>query len=296
MLLTLTYGNTSAKIDTRGGQIVSFKGAKGRETIWQADPAVWDQHAPLLFPICGAPKDGKVEIEGKSYAMPKHGFTRANPEMQIAAQGPDYVDLVLTDNEETRKVYPFAFAFHVTYSLFENGFRTQFVIENRDTRVMPMCVGGHPAFNCPMEDNASFDDYDVIFEENEDGCVDCVCVADGGVLDGTEILPFMHGNVLPLNHDEIDKRDSLLFSNLKSRWVRLVNRKTGYGLTLSFPKMEALAVWSPTRKFADFICLEPWHGMPAYKSESGKFEDKKFVTMLKPGETYVTWFGVKLDK
>ena len=82
---------------------------------------------------------------------------------------------------------------------------------------------------------------------------------------------------------------------MKSRWVHLVNRKTGRGLTLSFPKMEALAIWSMNGKFADFICLEPWHGTPAYTGESGRFEDKKHVTLLGSGETYVTWFGVRLD-
>lgn len=292
--ITLNYKNTQAVIDLQGGQIVSFHGENGRETIWQADPAVWDQHAPLLFPVCGAPKDGQVTIQGKSYPMPKHGFTRANPLMSVYAQGPDYVDLVLEDSQDTYTHFPFHFAFHVRYAVFENGFRTEFAIENKDTQTMPMCVGGHPAFICPMEDGAKFEDYDLVFSENEEGRV-CV-VSKNGMLDGTEILPFFHGNTMPLNHNEIDKRDSLLFKGLNSRSVHLCNRNTGKGLTVSFPKMETLAVWSPTAKFADFICLEPWHGTPADIHESGAFEDKAFVTLLDPAETYVTWFDVTLDR
>ena len=292
-MLHIAYGKTTAAISTKGGQIVSFKGDNGREVIWQADPAVWDQHAPLLFPVCGSAKDGKVIIEGKTYQMPKHGITRANPQMAVAAKGDDYVDLMLTASDETRAVYPFDFEFHVEYLLFQNGFRTRFTILNRDARPMPMCVGGHPAFVCPMEDGAKFEDYDLVFPCEEDGCVDKV--ASSGMLSGTEVLPFFHGNTMPLSHAEIDCRDSLLFTSLKSRSVRLVNRNTGRGLTVSFPKMETLAVWSPTAKFADFICLEPWHGTPAYVDESGRFEDKKYVTVLAPGETYVTWFDVTLD-
>ncbi|MCR4882949.1 MAG: aldose 1-epimerase family protein [Clostridiales bacterium] len=291
--VTLCYGNTAAVIDLQGGQIISFHGENGREVIWQADPTVWDQHAPLLFPVCGSAKNGEVSINGVSYKMPKHGFTRSNPMMQIAAKGQDYVDLVLEDNEETQKVYPFHFAFHVRYSVYKNGFRTEFAVENEDAVTMPMCVGGHPAFICPMEDNAKFEDYDLIFPEIEEGRVRVV--TKDGMLNGTEILPFFHGTTMPLNHEEIDKRDSLLFTSLKSRIVHLCNRKTGKGLTVSFPKMEALAVWSPTAKFADFICLEPWHGTPADVHESGAFEDKEFVTMLQPGTTYVTWFDVTLD-
>ena len=291
--VTLNYGNTQAVIDLQGGQIISFHGENGREVIWQADPAVWDQHAPLLFPVCGSAKNGEVIIDGTTYKMPKHGFTRSNPLMRIAAQGTDYVDLILEDNEDTQKCYPFHFAFHVRYSVYKNGFRTEFAVENHDGRQMPMCVGGHPAFICPMEDGAKFEDYDLVFPENEEGRV-CV-VAASGMLDGTEVLPFFHGNTMPLDHHEIDCRDSLLFTSLKSRSVHLVNRNTGKGLTVAFPKMEALAVWSPTAKFADFICLEPWHGTPAEVSESGAFEDKKFVTILQPGATYVTWFDVTLD-
>ena len=291
--ISLNYGKTSAVVSTQGGQIISFKGENGREVIWQADPAVWDQHAPLLFPICGTAKDGRIEIEQKIYDMPKHGFTRGNPEMTVAGKGQDFVNLVLRANDETRKVYPFDFTFHVEYLLYPNGFRTRFTIHNKDTRPMPMCVGGHPAFICPMEDGAKFEDYDLIFSCEEDGCVDKV--TKSGMLEGTEILPFFHGNTMPLSHTEIDSRDSLLFTSLKSRSVRLVNRNTGKGLTLDFPKMETLAVWSPTAKFADFICLEPWHGTPAYTNESGKFEDKKYVTVLPAGETYVTWFDVTLD-
>lgn len=291
--VTLNYGNTQAVIDLQGGQIISFHGENGREVIWQADPAVWDQHAPLLFPVCGSAKNGEVIIDGTTYKMPKHGFTRSNPLMRIAAQGTDYVDLILEDNEDTQKCYPFHFAFHVRYSVYKNGFRTEFAIDNHDGRQMPMCVGGHPAFICPMEDGAKFEDYDLVFPENEEGRV-CV-VAASGMLDGTEVLPFFHGNTMPLDHHEIDCRDSLLFTSLKSRSVHLVNRNTGKGLTVAFPKMEALAVWSPTAKFADFICLEPWHGTPAEVSESGAFEDKKFVTILQPGATYVTWFDVTLD-
>ena len=296
-LIELAYQNTTATVSTSGGQIVSFHPgtgvAAGREIIWQADPQVWDQHAPLLFPICGSAKHGMIEVNGRTYTIPKHGITRANPPMQIAAQGKDYVDLELSDNEETRKVYPFSFSFHVVYALYANGFRTQFVIKNTGEEPMPFCVGGHPAFNCPLEDGAQFSDYDLIFPQTEDGRVEQV--TKDGMLDGSEILPFFQGNRMPLNHEEIDCRDSLLFTTLSSRSVRLENRNTGKGLCVSFPKMEALAVWSPTGRNADFICLEPWHGTPAYATESGKLEDKAFVTVLSAGETYSTWFDVTLD-
>lgn len=49
---------------------------------------------------------------------------------------------------------------------------------------------------------------------------------------------------------------------------------------MDFPKLEVLAVWTRPGQHADYLCLEPWHGMPARSEDSGPFEDKLFVTLL----------------
>ena len=40
-------------VDTHGAEAVSLKNAAGEELLWQADPAVWKRHAPILFPWTG---------------------------------------------------------------------------------------------------------------------------------------------------------------------------------------------------------------------------------------------------
>ena len=40
-------------VDTHGAEAVSLKNAAGQEMLWQADPAVWKRHAPILFPWTG---------------------------------------------------------------------------------------------------------------------------------------------------------------------------------------------------------------------------------------------------
>ena len=205
--VSLRYGDCRAEVLLRGGQICSFCGADGREVIWQADPAVWAQHAPLLFPVCGSVKNDQVRIAGQTYPMKKHGFTRNAP-FQIAKQGDDFVELVLGPTEESRAMYPFDFLFHVTYSLFDNGFTTTFLVENRSERVMPFCVGGHPAFICPMEDNAAFEDYQLVFPEEEDGKI--ALAPGGGLIDGYEYLSdLQQGHTLPLRYELFDQRDAL---------------------------------------------------------------------------------------
>lgn len=285
--IKLTCGSATAEIQPRGAQIASFKTASGREVIWQADPNVWAQHAPVLFPVCGSVKDNQISIAGQMYPMTKHGFTR-NPEFQVAKQGDDFVELILTPTEESKPMYPFEFVLHVTYTLQENGFTTTFLVENRSDKVMPFCVGGHPGFVCPMENGAEFSDYRLVFPQVENGVNS---LAPGGYLiDGFEQLPLQDGTTLPLNYELFDQRDALIFTQLKSRSVDLLHKDIGKGIHFTFPKMEVLAVWTKPGAHAPYLCLEPWHGMPGQVTESGRFEDKPFATHLQPGRCYKTWF------
>ena len=291
MNIMLKSGATTAEVRLKGAQMVSFKGTDGREVMWQADPAVWPNHAPVLFPVCGMPKDEKVIIDGVTYPMAKHGFTR-NPDFEVVRAGDDFVDLVLTPTEESRPQYPFDFAFHVVYTLRENGFRTDFIVENHSDRVMPFCVGGHPGFIVPMEPGAAYTDYQLVFPEKETGRN--LLVPGGRLVDGEEIIPFVDGRVLPLSHDLFDDRDALVFPDLHSRSVELVHKVTGNGIRFRYPKMEVLAIWSMPKKNADYVCLEPWHGMPGQVNESGNFEDKPFVTLLQPGWSHQCGYDVEL--
>ena len=48
----------------------------GKEMIWQADPAYWKRHAPILFPFVGNVNKGVYRYKGKEYSMTPHGFAR----------------------------------------------------------------------------------------------------------------------------------------------------------------------------------------------------------------------------
>ena len=287
----LSYGSTTATVRQKGAQITSFKGADRREVIWQADPDVWAQHAPVLFPVCGSVRDNKIRIGGTFYPMPKHGFTR-NPEFELGHLGEDFIDLVLRDSPETREMYPFSFAFHVTYRLFEGGYTTTFLVENLSDKTMPVCAGGHPGFACPMEEGAAFEDYTLIFDKPEKGMISMA--PDGYLIDGEgKLTAFTDARTLPLKHSLFDK-DALLFAGLNSRAVKLVHKDSGKGIYFEFPKMEVLAVWTKPKANAPYVCLEPWHGMPGRAGDGDDFESKPYVTLLKPGQVYTSWFTVKL--
>ncbi len=280
----LSYGKATAVVNSKGGELASYIAANGREYIWPGDPDIWSGHAPVLFPVVGTTIDGKVKIAGKEYAIPKHGFSRKQ-EFTLAKHGKDFVEFVLKANPALKEMYPFDFVLHVTHTISEDGFSTIFLVENQSDVEMPVCVGGHPGFLCPIYEGEKFEDYVLKFE-----CVEHTentLAPGGGCITGTEWLPeFTDTDTLHLDHKLFDPRDALIFAAPKSRRVKLINEKTGKGLEFDFRKFDALGVWSAPNKNAPYVCLEPWCGLPAYQGETGNMEDKPYVRILAPGESF----------
>ena len=50
--------------------------ATGKEYLWQADPAFWKRHSPVLFPIVGSVWKAEYRNEGTVYPLSQHGFAR----------------------------------------------------------------------------------------------------------------------------------------------------------------------------------------------------------------------------
>ena len=102
MTFELKKSNLRAAVRTRGGELVSLRDGDGLEYIWEGDPAFWSGQNPILFPIVGSLKDGKVELGGRTYEMGRHGFARGM-DFSLAERGEDFVTLELRENEEDRK-------------------------------------------------------------------------------------------------------------------------------------------------------------------------------------------------
>ena len=88
-------------VDTHGAEAVSLKNAAGQEMLWQADPAVWKRHAPILFPWTGKLTGGAFTHKGKTYPGGQHGFARDVEHTLLCAEG-DTIRLELrSDNNIT---------------------------------------------------------------------------------------------------------------------------------------------------------------------------------------------------
>lgn len=282
MLLDLSCGAMTAAVDTRGGELVSLRDGAGTEYIWSGDPAYWSGRNPILFPIVGGLKNGAVRFQGRSYTMSRHGFAR-HMEFDLVCHGPDHTVLQLTDSPDTLTQYPYPFRLQVEHRLTENGFTTEFSVQNTGSGPMPFCIGGHTAYRCPLRTGERFEDYRLVFDGME--TADTICLLPGGILSHDRREPVLKSsNTIELRHEIFDRTDTLIFDGLRSQGVRLVHKDTGRGVHVDFGDFPMVGFWTVPGKAAPYICIEPWQGCAAFDNESGDFEDKPHRVILAPGE------------
>ncbi len=289
MTFDLKRGKLQAKVRAKGGELVSLTDGEGQEHIWEGNPAFWSGQNPILFPIVGTLKDGRVDIGGKTYEMGRHGFAR-RMEFTPVDQGEDFVTLELREDEATLAQYPFPFSLKVTHQLLEDGFSTTFTVENTGTAPMPFCIGGHTAIRIP--EGESFEDYELLFDEAERADTHLL-TPEGMILHDRRKPMLEESGKIPLRYADFAEMDTLIFSMLRSGNVSLFNRKTGRSVRLDFHEFPMVAFW--TKPGAPFLCLEPWHGCAAYDNESGKFADKPFCVILQPGELKRLSYSICLE-
>ncbi len=291
MLYEMKNERFSVKVDSLGAQLVSLKGENGFEYLWTGDPKYWSSQAPVLFPIVGALRGGRTKIGGEWFEMGQHGFARRR-EFSLAEQGAGRLVFRLSSDCETEKMYPFQFALTVSYTLAEDGVSTAFTVENTGDKVMPFAVGGHPGFRVPVNEDAAFEDYTIRFEKPETQNCPAIDMSQA-LIDPSQVAFTLENQTeIPLRH-QLFYKDALIFENLNSNKVQVVNQATGKGVEMDFSQFPMLGIWS-AKNDGPYVCLEPWTGCATRTDEGDEFERKKGMSFLPAGGTAEFSFSVKI--
>lgn len=269
--LILRHKNYTATIRTLGAELLSLT-KDGQEYIWEGNPAFWKGHAPILFPICGGLKEDTYCYEGNSYSLAKHGFARFYT-FQIEKAADDSATFLLTSSAEQIRAYPFPYALRAIFTLCDEGLSVQYLVTNTGNKPMYYSIGGHEGYACP----GGIEKYSLVFDKEED----MVCHALDGNLLSYETYSVGQGKELPLKYDYF-VTDALTFLYLRSRKITLKHAYTGEKLTVDFEGFPYVFVW--TRPGADFICIEPWCGIPDFTDSNFDLASKKGICTLLPGK------------
>lgn len=262
------------------------------EYLWQGNPEFWASRASVLFPICGRLTDGKYTYKGKEYEMILHGFARKSV-FSVAEQTKEKVVFELKSSEETLKKYPFEFDFKVTYSLDGATVRTAFTVENTGKEDLLFSVGGHPGFNIPLKDGADFSDHYLEFD-NVKECKKLVMSETCYYTGEKEPLELKNGKILRLDHSLFDN-DAVFLDGMDDA-VTLKCKDGGRSVKVRYNDMTHLGFWHKPHTEAPYVCIEPWHGVPAYDKKVDDFATKAELMTLAPQQKYETFIDVTVSE
>jgi galactose mutarotase-like enzyme len=263
----------------------------GKDFLWDADPDVWASHAPVLFPVIGAIKDGFVKYKGKQYSVPRHGFIRNNANVKLVDQTANSLTFGLKFNEETLEIYPFQFEFLITYSLEANKLTVNHKVINHGDTEMLFSLGGHPAFKCPLHEDEAYEDYYLEFYAVEN---DSTWLLEKNGLVGNVTKPiFENTNILHLNKHLFDN-DALIFKHLVSKQVSLRSIKSSQVITVHYDDFKYLGIWA--KPGGNFVCIEPWLGIADNADSDQNFETKEGILKLGTTETFEAKFVIEVSE
>jgi galactose mutarotase-like enzyme len=273
--IRLNSSDLSAEIDPLGAQLSTLTDGAGHDLLWNGDAAVWGGRAPLLFPIVGALVGGGYHIGTRSYALSRHGFAR-NKRFDVVEATSTYALFRLRADEATLAVYPFAFALEIRFEMKEATLAVTALVRNNDDTDMPASFGFHPAFRWPLPFNRPRASHYLEFEADEPSPVRRLNAQ--GLLTPVRHTTPVRDRRLPLQ-DALFADDALILDELRSRSVTY-GAEEGPRIRVSYTNAPYLGLW--TKPGANFICIEPWHGIADPEGFDGDFAQKPGA-LLVPG-------------
>jgi galactose mutarotase-like enzyme len=277
-------------IRPQGAELTSvFSKQTGLEHLWQADPAVWNWHAPNLFPTVGESLNKELRVGDQSYPIERHGFARKS-EFALLPSTATHAVFSLRSSKQTLAVYPYRFEFQVAYALEGPTLTVTYRVLNEDSKPVYFGVGGHPAFRVPLLPGEDYADYYLEFEA--DAALDRHLISKDGYFTGETAAVPLDGRKLHLTKDLFNE-DALVFKNLQSRSITLRSTKNSHVLTVAFPAFPYLGIWA--KPAAPFVCIEPWLGCADTEGKPVAIQDKELIQVVAPEETFEAAFWVTVS-
>lgn len=295
MEYTIASGGLRAVITDAGAEIRSLCDESNFEYIWQRDPAIWGESAPLLFPVCGRVKDERYTLSGKEYTMHGHGFLKTMT-FRLAEKADDRVVLTAVSDDRTRAMYPFDFEITAEYTLSDGAITCRYTVKNTGDGVMPFNFGLHPGITAPFTDGLTIDDCTLDFGAGcRGGYISPLCNGPFVSRAARHFYPF-DGGKLDLSEKEITDNDTLVFDSLPHKFVfsdGAGERSFEFSYSDTLPY---LCIWKAAGEAARYICLEPWSGTPTDGECAENFDTRDRMERLSSGEERVFSYSMKFRR
>lgn len=281
----------TVSINQIGAELCGFLAKETQlEYVWQGNPNFWASTAPVLFPVIGMLKNGTYTHEGAIYSVPKHGFIRYNDNMVVSHKSSNEITFLFESTEELKKDYPFDFKIEITFTLNKNALCVSHVVTNTGISEMLFSLGGHPAFNCPLLANESYEDYYLEFDKKQ--TLSSTVLSGTGLLTNETFKVIENSNKLNLKAD-LFANDALIFKNIESKKVSLKSKNHQHSVTVTYSDFLNLGIWAKHK--APFVCIEPWLGIADHENSTGVLKEKEGIISLLEGDKYRASFTIEVN-
>lgn len=288
---TLSNQKLTIRVAEHGAELSSVVANEtGKEYLWQADPAFWKRHSPILFPIVGSLWNAEYRHEGVVYPLSQHGFAR-DMDFTPILETENELRFALASDADTLKVYPFPFLLQIGYRLEGNKVEVLWSVRNTGEKTSYFQIGAHPAFYYPDYEADSPDRGYFAFDVKKD-LVYRALAGKGCVGEEVRPVPLDADGSLPLDIHTFDI-DTFILENSQIKRVDLLDTGKRPYLSLSFTA-PVVGLWSPPTRNAPFVCIEPWYGRCDRLNYTGEYKDRDWVRCLEPGEVFDASYTIEI--
>ena len=288
--------NEYLKVDITldGGNVTSiYDKKKNVEYLYQKDERSWMGQDVIIFPVIGGLKDKEYFVDGKLYSMKNHGLIRY-VKLDVVSLTDNKIVLGYKYNEETLKQYPYKFNFEMCYRLNGSELTVEYRVYNLDDKDMYFSVGGHPALivnGYETDTEFVYDNVKLLFDKDYN-TKEYVLNNDGTLI--SKVVDTIIPKEFVLNKQIIEEAKTLIYE--------VYNKNEGIGVTgvklisgdeefdFAF-NCKTLAIWT-NPNFGNYLCVEPWWGVPDFESTDKVLENKKLIDKLEPNEYYYSDYKI----
>lgn len=280
MLHTIENEQIRVTISDHGAELVSvYDKGHDYERIWCANPAIWNRHAPVLFPFVGKVKGGAYRYQGHTYAMTtQHGFAR-DAEFTCIEKTADSITHSLKASDATYTIYPFPFELQITHRLNPTQPRellVQWNVINHGDTEMLYCIGGHPGFQIAPDTKRS--DYYLVLPDAAPKQYLLLDADGSGLCDTSHMYTLASDSAYVPICDTFFDKDALIFENNQLKTIGIADKNKQPFLSLFCEDFPYVGIWS--KPDGPYICLEPWLGRTDDMTFEGDLSDKPGIVHL----------------
>jgi galactose mutarotase-like enzyme len=302
----ISNGILEISVEEHGAELSSIR-FNGREYLWGAYPEFWKRHSPVLFPIVGSVWNGKYTSHGETFQMGQHGLAR-DMDFLLIKEKADYLEYELKSSEETLGKYPYPFILRIGYNIEGKSITVIWKVENPTCKDMYFQIGAHPAFywsflsaetiekgvDAMNTELAKSDDRGYFYFPEKPTEIVRTLITEGGCVDieKKQSLKVADG-YLPLTTETFN-HDALVLEHDQVHEVTLCDKDKKPYLTLSWDA-PLVGLWSPPKKNAPFVCIEPWYGRADRANFNGSFEEKDWIQHLEGNGKFEVKYSITIN-